>query len=192
VYQWGGQISLSPPCSFATERLKMEKIKVWVHKGRNEFKYALIDDDDYDKLSNYIWRITNTGYANRKYKSGEKGYKNHHHRKITMHREIMKCSSGQIDHINRNRLDNRKSNLRICSQRINCFNSPTRIATSKFRGVYFDKFCNNKNKRWIAQINISVGKRKNLGYFGTEVDAAKIYNKTATELLGEFANLNKV
>ena len=76
-------------------------------------KFALVDDEDYEWLSQWKWYCSTTGYAVR-------GCKN---RILYMHREIAKTKPGMLtDHINRNKLDNRKENLRFCSHRENMKN----------------------------------------------------------------------
>jgi len=170
----------------------MKKIKVWINKANNIFEYALVDNYDYDKLSEHIWRVNNAGYASRRITAHELKYdKEHPHKKILMHREIKGFPSKPVDHINRNKLDNRKSNLRVCSNRVNCFNTPTRVCTSMFRGVFYAKGGKLKN-RWTAQINISENKRKHLGFFETEIEAAEAYNNMAINLLGKNANINVI
>ena len=103
-----------------------------------------------------------------------------------MHREIMKPSKVEvIDHINHNKLDNTKENLRCCTKQQNEMNKVKRSNTSsKFKGV-------TKINKWMASITFN-NKTINLGYFNTEKEAAKIYNVKAKELFGEFAYLNEV
>ena len=114
---------------------------------------------------------------------------------ISMHRFLLKASKGQIvDHINRNGLDNRRSNLRFCDKKENAFNSPKQRGnySSKFKGVSFLK----SDNRWIAQI--CAGPRmKNgesqciyLGCFLNEEKAAICYDKAALKYFGEFAYTN--
>ena len=94
----------------------------------------------------------------------------------------------QIDHINDNGLDNRRSNLRICSQSQNLMNcrKPKTLFSSKYKGVSWVQ----KHKRWKVSIAFK-GKRKYIGHFLSEIDAAKAYNKAAEKYFGEFARLNK-
>lgn len=95
-----------------------------------------------------------------------------------------------VDHINKDKLDNRRSNLRICTQKQNGGNASkakTRKFTSKYKGVYFDK----ERNKWIAKIkrnhrNIWIGR------FDTEKEAAKAYNIQARIIFREFAELNKL
>lgn len=94
-----------------------------------------------------------------------------------------------VDHINRNPLDNRRSNLRSANKSQNGANVGLRKdSTSGFKGVSFDKL---KNK-WKAYINIGEYGRQSLGYFTDKIDAAKAYNEAAIKYFGEFAGLNPV
>lgn len=96
--------------------------------------------------------------------------------------------SGDIDHINRNRLDNRIENLRLASRRENLRNMTVRSdpKSSKWKGV---SWAPNANK-WRAYIKSADRKRKHLGYFPDEADAAQAYNFAAVQYFGEFAALN--
>lgn len=142
---------------------------------------VLVDDEDFETLSGYKWYRHVGGYAAR----GSTAFGS-----ALMHREIMKAKKGQIvDHINRNKLDNRKSNLRICTTKENVFNTAKRnvVLTSKYKGVHFDK---DRNK-YIANISID-NKSTYLGGYEKEEDAAYYYNENAKILQGEFAVLNEL
>lgn len=104
---------------------------------------------------------------------------------VLLHRVIVGAQVGDIvDHANGNTYDNTRENLRLCSHSQNMQNrrGQTRSA-SKYKGVY-----KNKNK-WYAQIRVD-GDRYSLGSFDNEEDAAKAYDKAATDLHGEFAKTN--
>jgi len=105
-----------------------------------------------------------------------------------------------VDHINHNTLDNRKKNLRICSQHANCVNrqaakrrSPNRA--SIFKGVYKTHsrsrgiYQRRERRLWEARI-FCKGVRYLLGCYKEEIDAARAYDAKARELFGEFACLN--
>ena len=147
-------------------------------------KFALVDDADYEYLSQWKWRYI-SGYAVRWDDSRpgrERGL-------ISMHREVMHAPDGmQVDHINGNGLDNRRENLRICTHAQNMQNTGKHASnTSGFKGVFLDKTC--KSKTWRAQIRIP-GHRISLGSFTDPESAARAYDAKARELHGEFANTN--
>lgn len=91
-----------------------------------------------------------------------------------------------VDHINHNGLDNRKANLRIATFSENRRNSrKAKDTSSKYKGVSWHK----NNKKWHAGININ-GRRKHLGSFDDEIQAAKAYDEVARKYHGEFSSLN--
>jgi hypothetical protein len=108
---------------------------------------------------------------------------------ICVHRWIMNGPEGLIvDHVNRDRLDNRRSNLRLVTVAQNTQNSgpkKTKGRTSSFKGVCLDK----QSGKWQAQIKVK-GISKYLGQFYDEADAAKAYDVAAKQVYGEFAYQN--
>jgi len=159
---------------------------------RNQF--TLVDDEAFEWLSQYKWCVNACGYAVRtitiRGQDKARGIK----RKcqtVYIHRMIMDINnvSLHIDHINRNRLDNRQCNLRLANVSQNGANrkKQNKQASSKHKGVSWHK----RQKKWIARIYLNK-KCKHLGYFKDETDAAKAYNQKASQLFGEFAKLNKV
>jgi len=97
---------------------------------------------------------------------------------------------GQIDHINCDRADNRLENLRDTTTSENLCNraSGTSGSTSKFLGVHFDSR-SKRRKRWVAAI-ARQGKRRTIGFYLTEEEAARARDAVAIEWHGEFASLN--
>jgi hypothetical protein len=156
----------------------MKKIKL-----NNQKKYAIIDDSFYDEFVKYTWYFSGTGYASRsEWNPNTKKAKT-----IYMHRIVANTPNGkQTDHINLNKLDNRKENLRICTRKQNSGNVyiPSHN-TSGMKGV------GKHAGKWRAYIS-DKDKHIHLGYFNTKELAAQAYNKKASELFGEFALLNKV
>jgi len=150
-------------------------------------KVALVDDEDFERVSQYKWHFSfclrGVGYARRD--TSIKGKKI----RMYLHRFILNAPIGaDVDHINRETLDNRKSNLRICSRSENLRNALSRTgATSKYKGVGWDK----SRKKWSTKINLH-GKTINLGRFKSEIVAAKAYNRAALKYHGEFARVNEV
>jgi len=103
-----------------------------------------------------------------------------------MHRLIMQPPEGMVvDHIDGNGLNNRRSNLRICTPHQNSFNQPQRPGTSRFKGVSFRRDCG----KWDVQIRMK-GKALHLGLYEDEEQAAHVYDCKAVELYGRFAYLN--
>ena len=103
-----------------------------------------------------------------------------------MHRIIMEAETGQeVDHINGDKLDNRKDNLRFCTHQQNMVNWNNKRGKSKYRGVSWCK----RDKKWKAQIQ-SHSKNRLIGRFREEEEAAKAYNIEAKKEFGNFALLN--
>jgi HNH endonuclease/AP2 domain-containing protein len=141
---------------------------------------VLVDEADYEWLKQWRWQFQH-GYAIRvtKFLGVSKT--------LFMHREIMNPQKGfEVDHINHNKLDNRRENLRICTRSQNQSNNGlSRINTSGFKGVTFHK----KTQKWQSQIGID-GKIVYIGLFDTPEKAAHAYDEVAREKHGVFANLN--
>lgn len=155
--------------------------------GLTENNIALIDSEDLHIVNKYywtywIWDAKNTGYAlaTPLYGTGIKT-------RIKMHRLIMGVSGSQtIDHINRNGLDNRKSNLRLCNSTENCRNQGLRKDnTSGYKGVKFVKHSNG------FQARIQVDKKRiSLGVFKCCKAAAYAYDLAAIKYFKNFAYTN--
>ncbi len=105
---------------------------------------------------------------------------------IYMHRQIMHAPKGfDVDHRDHNTLDNRRSNLRVCTRSQNLQNKRPQGGVSEYKGVRW----HTQIRRWHARIKLN-GKRTSLGCFTDEVKAAKAYDKAAREMFGEFACTN--
>jgi hypothetical protein len=153
-------------------------------------KFAIVDADDYERLNKYKWclsRTRHTNYAMRRTKGKRVKGKRVKRRTIMMHRFILGAPRHLVvDHINHNGLDNRKTNLRLCTRAENSRNRrPFNINGSRYKGVSWDK----GRKVFIACICCN-GKNYYLGRFKSEIGAAKAYDRKAVELFGEFAFLN--
>lgn len=151
--------------------------------------YALVDYEDFIRFPKFSYSLTQHGYVRANIYLGKVGGRYKYMYKY-LHQLIMgKPKKGYvIDHVNRNKLDNRRSNLRICKQSGNAQN---KTSTSGYKGVHFSKH-NSKNstgKVWVAQITSNY-KTTHLGTFRTPEEAAKVYNQAAIELHGEYAVLN--
>jgi len=145
------------------------------NEQNEEIAEVVIDSDDYNLVSQYKWHFSH-GYVG----SNRGGL---------LHRLIMNAKKGQcIDHKNRNKLDNRKQNLRFCTQTQNNANSgPRKRNKSGYKGV---SFC-ERDRKWVAQI-CDKKSRIFLGNHTTARQAALAYNLAAERLFGEFAVFNQV
>lgn len=143
---------------------------------------ALVDDEDFERLNAVKWKLNNCGYAVRNLPrtDGPRGQE-------MLHRAVLRLAKGdpmQADHINGDKLDNRRCNLRACTQQQNILNRPAN-STSKsgVKGVYRRE----GSSVWLAAIGAN-GKRHYLGRFSTIDEARTAYNQAALQLHGEFAN----
>lgn len=158
--------------------------------------FTMVDDEDFDFLNQWKWYPALLGYAHRAYPYVVRNSRPHEGKKrlIRMHTEILKTPKGfHGDHINGNRFDNRRSNLRVCLPIENWKNVSKfshrlgKPLSSKYKGVDFRKDC----KLYRAGI-ASDGVRYHIGYYKTPEEAAKAYNQAAIRLHGEFARLNEI
>ena len=146
-------------------------------------KFALVDDEDFAYLNQWKWSTHSNGYAIR----------SENRKMVYMHRLIVNALDGMdIDHINGDGLDNRRSNLRICSHMQNMRNMKShKDGSSKYKGVCWHQAA----KKWVVSIYVDVnGKGKNihLGLYKKEIDAAIAYNLAAVQYYGKFAKLNEI
>lgn len=136
----------------------MKKIKI------TQGKFSIVDDIDFEWLNKFNWHLHSDGYAY----SWMGSKKN---KKSLMHRLILHSIKGQIvDHINMNRLDNQRSNLRLCTVSQNVFHSKLFSHNrSGFKGV-----------SWFKPVN--------LGYFKNMIDAIESRKLAEIKYFGVFAN----
>lgn len=151
--------------------------------------YAIVDADMYDLLANFKWQILrkHTGDIKARTAVYDPG-KQSGQRTVFMHRLVMNApDDAVVDHINHNGLDNRRANLRICSNTQNTWNArKKKKAISPYKGVHPCR------KRWRARITFN-GKTYNIPLtYATQEEAARAYNKAAKTLYGEFACLNTI
>lgn len=147
-------------------------------------KFAKVDDDDFEDLSRYKWCYGAHGYAFRSvYIDGKR-------KTVYMHRDVNKTPDGFFtDHINGDKLDNTKKNLRTCTSSQNQMNSRIRKKKSEYpRGVYYYSNPKQNKKPWKASLNIN-GKTKYLGTFETMELALQARIKAEKIWYGEFSHL---
>jgi len=201
----------------------MKKIKLWKNQNELSDQVAIVDDEDFELVQNALarynkdgtlrknsgkWYVWTQPYCNGKY------YAISGARQLSIHRTIMSPPKGMdVDHINGDPLDNRRSNLRICTRSQNSQNKKLRNdSASGYKGVYEIKnpqrtqYISKKTgevtyhysmptKRFRAYIGdpeTPATRKRNikLGYHATAEEAARAYDKKAIELFGEFALLN--
>ena len=143
-------------------------------------KVTIVDNYEFEWLSQFKWLYKTGGYIRRLEWNG---------RQISfyMHREIMNAPVGMVvDHIDRNPLNNQRSNLRICTIPENLRNYKiAKNNTSGYMGVSIRK----TTHRWEASIMVN-RLSIHLGYFRTAKDAAIARDEAAKKYFGEFAHLN--
>lgn len=140
-------------------------------------QFAKVSDEDYERVMQHSWCMHPCGYAkariNKKY--------------VLMHRWIMGAKDGEaMDHVNGDKLDNQRENLRFCTCSQNFANRGLNANnTSGYKGVAWKE----DKKKFRARIVVNY-QDIHLGYFNTLIDAARAYDKSAKEHFGEFAKLN--
>lgn len=158
----------------------MKRIPLYNGKGFTE-----VDKEDFDHLNQFTWSLATVGYAVR-HDDGNTVY---------MHREIMELGFGDkrlVDHRNGDPLDNKRSNLRVCSKSQNQANQRAKkkldgSSQSRYKGV--SRRYSKSSKPWRCRI--AFNGKSTTRYFATEIEAAKEYNKLAIEVHGEYAYVNK-
>lgn len=141
---------------------------------------SIIDDADFNLVSKYKWCPRWSARAKQHYASAPVNGA-----RVDMHRFLMDSPKGMcIDHINHDGLDNRRENLRICTNAENSRNrrGANRNSKSGIRGVYFHK----QAKTWFAEVRVN-GKKVYLGSFKTPDEAAKVMPAALKKHFGSFA-----
>lgn len=144
---------------------------------------ALVDDEDFERLDQYKWHVLFNN-SNKFYALRTSSMVNGKRFKILMHREIINAPKNiQVDHRNGNGLDNRKENLRLCTNQQNQFNriSPNKNNKLRTKGVSWHK----GHKRFCARIKFN-SKNIHLGYFTVLADANQAYREAEKRYFGEF------
>lgn len=147
-------------------------------------QFAIVDLIDFERVNKFIWYAEkgyNTFYGSRVIRvNGKRGTQK-------LHRFILGITDKtiQIDHKDRNGLNNQRSNLRIATNQQNSINQIGCDKTSKYKGVYLNK----SKRKYSAQIKVDY-RSMHIGHFDSEIEAAMAYDRKAKELFGEFAYLN--
>jgi hypothetical protein len=145
-------------------------------------QFATVDDIDFDVLSQKKW------FAHMN--NSTKRFVPYRHNKgtpkmIPIYRDIMGIREGlEIDHVNRDTLDNQRDNLRFATKTENSRNRKRKDTV--LRGVF------KNGSGYTARITIANGVRKTLGTFKDSIDAARAYDKAAKTYFGDFAIYNNV
>ena len=139
--------------------------------------YAYVDAADYEWLTQWHWYLNGVGYAVRYQRN----------KRIYMHREIMQPPGEMVvDHIDGNKSNNCRFNLRVCTPLDNQHNRrKCRNTTSCYKGVSYNK----RSRKWFSGFGFK-GNVVRLGYFSDEIEAARVYDHAAVQYFGQFARVN--
>lgn len=142
----------------------MKKIEL-----NKENVYTLVDDDVFALIGHYKWYLHRGGYCYRNFWNREtKKYYI-----VYLHRFVMNAKHGEeIDHIDRNKLNNRRCNLRFSNRYEQMRNAKYKVGVSGYTGVTW----HTQNGYWTAKIRIH-GKRIHLGCFKDPKNASDVYQK---------------
>lgn len=143
--------------------------------------FSIVDDEIFETVKDISWSFQ----ENRK--NGHKYVRSNNNERIYLHRYIMNNPVGfVVDHINGNTLDNRKENLRVCTNSQNSSNQKIRKNNQYgLKGISFDR----RRGKWYARIK-SNNVTKYLGSFYSRYDAALAYNKASKLIHKEFGLTN--
>jgi AP2 domain len=158
-----------------------------LHGKKAAGRVALIDNEDYELVSQHRWfidELTRPGRDSGPYAQANIRHPDGRHTTIRMHKLI--TGWPQTDHINHDGLDNRRANLRPATGSQNLANQRTQDGrTSSFKGVWW----RSDTRKWAAMIKVN-GHKRHLGDFAAEDDAACAYDVAALAAWGEYAHLN--
>lgn len=152
----------------------MKKIQLGGYKKNSPIRgYSLVDDEDFERLSKFRWYKNTRGYVQRSINKGT----------IKMHRFVINTPIDMYtDHIDGDKLNNQKSNLRVCTSSQNqCNVGKRKDNTSGIRGVSWRK----DMKKWAAYI-VYMGENHHLGFFSNVKDAILARQKGEILYQGNF------
>lgn len=148
-------------------------------RKNGETIFALVDDEDYERFGSFRWWCQSEGYACGRHTGSWKDSG------VYLHKLIVNPPAGYfVDHINGNRLDNRRCNLRICTRQQNNANKRKYENQSGYKGVQ-----PNGKSGWGAFIVFNKTKIW-MGTYQDKEEAAWVYDQAALQLFGEFAKTN--
>lgn len=148
--------------------------------GKAKGKFATVDEADFAEVSKYKWYLNNRGYPTHAFWIDGKS------KNISLHRFLLGSKEGKVcDHINRDKLDNQRSNLRFVTNGENMWNRGNRNKKSGYFGVYWRK----DSKKWYARL---IKNRVEVYFegFRTALEAAHAYDREAIKHRGELTHLN--
>ena len=154
-------------------RIHEEYAEIVLYEGNVESSFTIVDSEDVSKVRTHKWSVMDNGYVVTKVNG----------KSLLLHRLIKDCPPDMtVDHINHNKLDNRRSNLRICTQQENSFNKGMYSHnTSGIKGVGYDV----DRRKWIARLMVD-GKNLFLGRYESKYEASKAREKAEVKYFGEF------
>lgn len=162
-------------------RVRVEGSIAYVKLGSGE--EAIVDVDALPRMARFSWQALRT--ASNVYVTGNSYVSDGPRYCVNLHRLVMGYPKGlEVDHINRNGLDNRRCNLRVCTRQENARNVPRR---ANAKGVKFDK----RTGKFVARINVN-RKHHHLGVFTTQEEAKRAYDEAAMRFHGAFARTNSM
>jgi hypothetical protein len=143
-------------------------------------RVAQVDEADYEWLNGFAWHAARSGYGDIYY-----AYRRVNGKRIKMEHMIVAPPDGMIiDHIDRNTLNNQRSNLRITTQSVNIHNRTKQPGSSLYRGI-----SRRPDGSWLSQA-WKDGQHYYIGIFDGEREAALAYDRVAKQLWGDYAVLN--
>lgn len=159
------------------DEFKKHRVFIPLTRGR----VTVIDHEDYKKIKRYKWHYKDTGYAV-SYSKGSAAER----KQVRMHRLITKCPTRkEVDHIDGNKLNNCKENLRVCTRSQNMMNKgKPKKGSSRFKGVSWHE----KSGKWRARIKMN-GLEMYLGIFESENEAFRVYREACLFHHKAFANI---
>jgi len=180
IVDWVDRIFTWPVLLCRLWKYKYTFRKIYLGEG----KWTKVSPRDYYWLKKFKWILYGTGcnfYVIRHKIIGPNKTAT-----VYMHREIMNAPKGRlVDHRNDESLDNRRDNLRFATPSQNMLNRKKKSnSSSNYRGVWL-----LPNGKYESQITNN-GKKVHLGWFTSEIDAAKAFDEAAQKYHGEFAKLN--